>query len=105
MIHRHFLTVLSLVLASLGFCVPVAAERPNILFIFADDQSYETVSAFGNPQIETPHLDRLVRDGLTFTRAYNMGSWSGAVCVASRTMLNTGRYVWHAHRLNSGSKA
>ena len=35
---------------------------------------------------------------MTFTHAYNQGSWSGAVCVASRTMLVTGRYVWHAQR-------
>ena len=37
--------------------------------------------------------------GLTFTHAYNQGSWSGAVCVASRTMLNTGRFLWHAQRV------
>jgi arylsulfatase A-like enzyme len=38
----------------------------------------------------------MVRSGLTFTHAYNMGSWSPAVCVASRTMLNTGRFLWRA---------
>ena len=74
------------------------AEKPNILFIFADDQCFETLHALGSDRIETPNLDRLVRDGLTFTHAYNQGSWSGAVCVASRHMLNTGRFLWHAHR-------
>ena len=74
-----------------------AAEKPNILFIFADDQCYETVHAFGNEEIETPNLDRLAHDGLTFSHAYNQGSWSGAVCVASRTMLNTGRFLWKAN--------
>ena len=74
-----------------------AAEQPNILFIFADDQCYETVRAFGNEEIETPNLDRLAEQGLTFTHAYNQGSWSGAVCVASRTMLNTGRFIWRAN--------
>ncbi|MCH7729321.1 MAG: sulfatase-like hydrolase/transferase, partial [Planctomycetes bacterium] len=72
-------------------------QKPNILFIFADDQCYETIHAFGHTEIETPNLDRLAKRGLTFTRAYNMGSWSGAVCVASRTMLNTGRFLWHAN--------
>ena len=72
-------------------------EQPNIVFLLADDQCYETLSALGHPQVRTPNLDRLVRNGLTFTHAYNMGSWSGAVCIASRTMLNTGRFLWHAH--------
>jgi len=75
-------------------------ERPNLLFIFADDQCYETVHALGHELIETPNLDRLVARGTVFNRAYNQGSWTGAVCVASRTMLNTGRFLWHAHRID-----
>ena len=74
-----------------------AAEKPNILFLLADDQCYETIAALGHTDIETPNLDRLVQRGTTFTHAYNMGSWSGAVCVASRTMLITGRTVWRAN--------
>ena len=66
--------------------------RPNILFIFADDMCFEAIHALGNDEIETPNLDRLARTGVTFTHAYNMGGWHGAVCVASRTMLNTGRF-------------
>lgn len=77
------------------------AEKPNILFIFADDQAFHTINAFGNKEIETPNLDRLVADGTTFTHAYNQGAWGGAVCVASRTMLLTGRYLWHAHKDHS----
>ena len=74
-------------------------KQPNLLFIFADDQCFETIHALGLDEIETPNLDRLVRGGVTFTHAYNMGSWSGAVCVASRTMLNTGLFLWHAARV------
>lgn len=74
-----------------------ASAKPNILFIFADDQCFETIGALGYTDIETPNLDRLVKSGTTFTHAYNMGSWQGAVCVASRTMLNTGRFLWRAH--------
>ena len=73
-----------------------AADKPNVLFIFADDQCYETIGALGYTDIDTPNLDRLVKRGTTFTRAYNMGSWSGAVCVASRHMLITGRSIWRA---------
>lgn len=81
---------------------PLAAEqstRPNILFLFADDQTYESIHALGNDEIETPNLDRLVRSGTTLTHAYNQGGFHGAVCVASRTMLVSGRYLWHAQQL------
>lgn len=77
--------------------VPAAAAPPDILFLFADDQCFETIAALGHTDIETPNLDRLVERGTTFTHAYNMGSWSGAVCVASRTMLITGRSIWRAN--------
>ncbi len=80
------------------------AKQPNILFIFADDQCFDTLNAWGNDEIETPNLDRLARRGLTFRRAYNMGSWSGAVCVASRTMLNTGRFLWPAKEVYASSE-
>jgi len=73
-----------------------AEQRPNVLFLFADDYAYEAVRAFGYTDIDTPNLDRLAARSTNFTHAYNMGSWSGAVCVASRTMLNTGRSVWDA---------
>lgn len=100
---RRRCRILTLVLFAAGALAMTTArlsaadERPNVLFIFADDQCFETVRALGHTDIETPHLDRLVRQGTTFTRAYNMGAWGGAVCVASRTMLNTGRFLWHAH--------
>lgn len=92
------------------FCVlsisHCAADQtpPNIVFIFADDQCFETIQALGNKEVETPNLDRLAKRGTTFTHAYNMGSWSGAVCVASRTMLNTGRFVWNAKAIHNQSE-
>lgn len=79
----------------------MAGSKPNILFIFSDDQSYEAVGAFGHTDIETPNIDRLVEGGTTFSHAYNMGAWHGAVCVASRTMLMSGRTLWHARDLES----
>jgi len=74
------------------------AEQPNILFIFADDMSYETIRAHGYLDIDTPNLDRLVEQGTTFSYAYNMGSWTGAVCLASRSMINSGQFVWRTPR-------
>jgi len=76
------------------------AGRPNILFILTDDQAYETVGAFGHTDIETPGIDRLVERGMTFTHAYNMGSWSGAVCIPSRAMLITGRGLWDVEKVH-----
>ena len=76
-----------------------AAEKPNILFIFADDQCYETIAALGYTDIDTPNLDRLANQGTAFTQTYNMGGWHGAICVASRTMINTGRFLWRARDL------
>ncbi|MGB5263808.1 MAG: sulfatase-like hydrolase/transferase [Lutimonas sp.] len=72
-------------------------KKPNIVFILTDDQTYNSIHALGNNEIATPAIDKLVNAGTTFTSAYNMGSWSGAVCVASRTMLNSGRTVWRAN--------
>lgn len=73
-------------------------SKPNILFIFADDQAYNTINALGNDEVITPTLDKLTEEGMTFTHAYNMGGWHGAVCVASRTMLNTGKFIWTAFK-------
>jgi len=83
-----------LALALLLTAAATASERPNIVFLFADDQRPDTIAAHGNPHIRTPHLDRLAANGLSFTRNYCAGSYSGAVCVASRSMLMTGRH-WH----------
>ena len=69
----------------------VAADRPNVLFIFADDQRADTIAALGNPLIKTPNLDRLVARGVAFERAYMMGGNQGATCVPSRAMLLSAR--------------
>src|SRR2546423_11424205 len=71
-------------------------RRPNVLFLFSDDQRADTLAALGNSHIRTPNLDRLVRQGTAFTRAYCMGAQQGAVCVPSRAMLMSGRTLFHA---------
>lgn len=69
-----------------------AEKKPNIIFLFADDQRADTIGAHGNPHIKTPNLDELAADGFSFRQNYCAGSFSGAVCVASRAMLMTGRH-------------
>ena len=75
-----------------------AAIRPNILFLIADDLTYRAIHTLNNHEVRTPNLDRLAGRGCTFTHAFHQGSWSGAVCIASRTMLNTGLTAFHAQR-------
>ncbi|MBS0209379.1 MAG: sulfatase-like hydrolase/transferase [Planctomycetes bacterium] len=64
------------------------ARRPNILLIYADDQSYKTLSCYPESPawVKTPEIDRLAASGIRFTRAY-MGSW----CMPSRASILTGR--------------
>jgi arylsulfatase A-like enzyme len=93
-----------LAFATLGLQLVTAAApaRPNVLFLFADDQRADTIAAHGNTHIKTPNIDRLVRDGVSFRRNYVMGGNSGAVCVASRAMLMTGK-PWP--EINTGTLA
>ncbi len=104
MLIRLLLTIVPCFAWLLSASVCESADKPNILFLFADDFTYEAISAFGYTDIETPNLDRLTKQGTTFTHAYNMGSWSGAVCVASRNMLLTGRSVWRAEAISKSTE-
>lgn len=67
----------------------------NVLFILTDDQRYNTIHALGNEDIYTPNTDELVRNGIAFTQAHIPCGTSGAVCMPSRAMLNTGRTLFH----------
>lgn len=69
-------------------------DKPNILFILTDDQRFDTIRALGNSEIETPNIDELVSEGTTFTHASIMGGTSPAVCMPSRGMIMTGRYLF-----------
>jgi N-sulfoglucosamine sulfohydrolase len=68
----------------------LAADRPNILFVIADDQSYPHASAYGTTWVKTPAFDRVAREGLLFTRAYT----PNAKCAPSRACVLTGRNSW-----------
>lgn len=70
--------------------IGVLAERPNILFIFTDDQSHRTVSAYeeARPWIDTPNIDQLADEGILFKHAF-AGPW----CAPSRAMVLTGKHL------------
>ena len=77
-------------------CHVSAGTRPNFLFLLTDDQSARTLAAYDPAAVcRTPNIDRLAAEGMRLTDAHHMGAWSGAVCTPSRTMIMTGRTVWH----------
>ena len=71
----------------LGLPSILLAEHPNIIFLLSDDQRPDTIAALGNPVIQTPNLDRLVREGSTFTRA----TCANPLCVPSRAEILSGQ--------------
>lgn len=76
--------------------ITVAQERPNIVFILADDMRGSTIELLGKERIKTPNLNKLASDGVLFSNAYIMGGSSGAVSMPSRAMFLTGK---HLHNL------
>lgn len=83
----------SLSMMFLGCCcaaVVTAAERPNILFIIADDASRDSMGVYGSTYVDTPNFDRIGREGVIFTNAYNCNP----KCAPARACLLTGRYSW-----------
>lgn len=69
------------------------SAHKNVVIIYSDDHTYQALGAMGNKIISTPNLDKLAKSGLLFTQAHVMGGHQGAVCIPSRAMLMTGRYV------------
>jgi arylsulfatase A-like enzyme len=71
--------------------------KPNILFLFADDQRADALGASGNGYIRTPNIDHLAKTGVHFTSAYVMGGHHGAICAPSRAMLMSGKSLFHVY--------
>jgi len=64
------------------------SKRPNMILIITDQQRYETINALGYSYMSTPHLDRLSREGTTFTQCHI----TAPSCAPSRASLFTGNY-------------
>ena len=69
-------------------------DRPNIIFIMADDMGYGDLGCYGATKIPTPNIDRVAAEGVRFTDAHS----SSAVCTPSRYSVLTGRYCWRTPR-------
>jgi len=88
-----YIVLVGIVLIGTGFisCKSIAdQERPNILFVIADDQSFEHTSYAGSKWVQTPAFDRIAKEGLYFSHAYT----PNAKCAPSRAIILTGRNSW-----------
>jgi arylsulfatase A-like enzyme len=65
-------------------------QRPNIIFIMADDLGYADIGCYGRPELSTPNIDRIAARGVRLTQGYA----NSAVCSATRLALITGRYQY-----------
>ena len=99
--NRKFLAKLFFIISSLSGFVEMSAaklEKPNVIFIMADDLGYAELGSYGQKKIKTPNLDRLASQGMRFTRNYS----GNAVCAPSRCVLMTGKHPGHAFVRNNG---
>lgn len=80
---KRLLLALCLLSASLS-----AAERPNVIFILADDLGWGDLSCYGHPYAKTPNLDKLAAAGTRFTKFHA----TGVTCCPARTGLMTGKF-------------
>ena len=84
----HRTTALLFALISIGIRAGFASDQPNIVLLVADDLGYGDLGCYGAPDIKTPVLDRLARDGVRFSEFYS----NGPECSPTRTALMSGRY-------------
>ncbi|HET6217129.1 MAG TPA: sulfatase-like hydrolase/transferase [Acidobacteriaceae bacterium] len=99
--RRKFISLMSsgIAVAKAPSILGSTPRRPNFLVLIADDMTFRAIHTLNNPEVETPHLDRLVDNGCAFTHCFHQGAWEPAVCTPSRYMLNTGLTAFHARQL------
>jgi arylsulfatase A len=90
------LTVLALTLLAL---LSQAAEKPNFIYILADDLGYGDLGCYGQKVIQTPRLDGMAKDGMRFTQHYS----GSTVCGPSRSCMLTGKHTGHTFLRGNGS--
>lgn len=84
---KKFSSVISLLIIALQL---TAQQKPNVVFIYADDLGYGDLSCYGATKINTPNLDKLSKQGIRFTNAHA----TSATCTPSRYAVMTGQYPW-----------
>ena len=89
---------LSTLALSLGACQVKKTQKPNIIFIMADDLGYGHLGCYGQKIIKTPHIDKLAQEGRKFTQAYS----GCCVCAPARSTLMTGLHAGHTSVRGNG---
>ncbi|MDZ4685710.1 MAG: sulfatase [Planctomycetaceae bacterium] len=89
----RLLLVMSCAICAVCESSRAAAPRPNVIVILADDLGWTDLGCYGSDFYETPHLDRLARDGMKFTQNYS----ACTVCSPTRAALMTGKYPARLH--------
>jgi Sulfatase len=95
---------LALVLA-IGIAESVSAAQPNYLFVYTDDQRFDTIRDLGNNEFQTPNHDKLVERGFHFTNVYCQGSMIPTVCAPNRTMQLTEKSLFRIPQPNAKTYA
>jgi arylsulfatase A-like enzyme len=90
MIKKNITLLLALTALFQAACTSEKEAKPNIIFFFTDDQAYDTLGSYGNPDVKTHNIDRLGNQGVIFDRHYD----TTAICMASRANVMTGMYEY-----------
>src|ERR1041385_6392192 len=94
-LHRWLLAAIasSLVLAEIASGASAIPVKTNVVLILADDLGWADLGCFGSEFYETPHIDRLAKEGMKFTQAYS----ACTVCSPTRAAMMTGKYPARLH--------
>ena len=79
-------------------CEAFAADKPNIIYILADDLGYGDVGCYGQKLLKTPRIDRLAAEGMRFAQHYS----GSAMCAPTRSCLMTGQHTGHTRVRKNG---
>ncbi len=90
---------LILFLINLSF-VALSADRPNVIYILADDLGYGDLGCYGQKKLKTPNIDRIATEGIQFSDHYS----GNTVCSPSRAVLMTGQHPGHVHCRGNGGE-
>ncbi len=93
-----FILALFLGAAFISSCKQEVEQKPNVIYILADDMGYGDLSCYGQEHFSTPNIDRLAKEGIRFVNHYS----GSTVCAPSRGSLMTGKHTGHSY--NRGNK-
>jgi arylsulfatase A-like enzyme len=104
MLNKNKISFFILFAAIFFSIIAQGKTRPNVLFLFADDQRADALGCAGNAYILTPNIDKLAERGVRFTNGYVMGGHHGAICAPSRAMLMSGKSLFNVYDRLEGVK-